>query len=88
MSDAADVSDPLINNMVVLAMEKAERDAVNSRLLPVVFELDNERWGVCHWCESDITPGQLFCPKDPQDTGMCCSQAWDHDHKRRKDLGL
>ena len=88
MSDCADDSDAKIHNLVVLGMEKAERDAVKTRLLPIILELDGDRWGVCHWCESDITPGQLFCPKDPNDTGMCCSEAHDHDTKRRKDLGL
>ena len=88
MSDAADDSDAKIHNLVVLGIEKAERDAVKTRLLPIILELDGNRWGVCHWCESDIAPGHLFCSKDPNDPGMSCSESLEHEHKRRRDQGL
>lgn len=37
--------------------------------------------GVCHWCESPAAPGRVFCSKE-------CSDDWDHDRRRRKDMGL
>lgn len=88
MSDCADDSDAKIHNLVTLGREKIDRALVNSRLRPIVFEVDGERFGVCHWCESPIKPGNLFCARDPRDEGMCCSESWDHDNKRRKDTGV
>lgn len=88
MSDHADNSDEKIEAVVTLAREKAARALINSKLRPIIFELEGERCGICHWCESNITPGTLFCPKDPHDTGLSCSEMYDHDQKRRKDQGI
>lgn len=88
MADCADNSDDKIEAAVVAGRAKAERDHMNSRLRPIVYEEGGKIvCGLCHWCESPIKPGNLFCERDPNDVGMCCSESLDHDNKRRKDTG-
>lgn len=87
MADCADNTDEKIAVTVALGRAKIEWEIANNKLKPVVFEDENGMHGVCHWCDSTIQLGQLFCTKDPHDDGMCCSESWDHDHKRRKDTG-
>lgn len=36
---------------------------------------------ICHWCEAPITNGRVFCSTE------CCND-YEHELKRRKDLGL
>lgn len=88
MSDCADNSDDKIEAAIAIGRAKAEQDALNFKLKPIIIVENSERYGVCHWCESPITPGHLFCEKDPHDPGMCCSESWDHQEKRLKALGL
>lgn len=87
MADCADITDAVIEAVVAAGRAKVERDAINSRLHPIVIDFEGERCGVCHWCESYITPGHLFCEKDPNDDGKSCSEMLEHEHKRRKDTG-
>jgi len=87
MADCADNSDDKIEATVLLGRAKVERDAINFKLRPIVFEDIQGTVGICHWCESYIRPGNLFCTRDPQDEGMCCSESYDHDTKRRKETG-
>lgn len=94
MADIADNSDEKIEAVVALGRAKIERELRSSKLHPIIVLVrgpskeDDIKSGICHWCESEITPGHLFCEKDPHDSGMCCSESWDHDHKRRKEMGL
>lgn len=37
--------------------------------------------GICHWCESPVPPARTFCSKE-------CADDYQHEKKRRKDLGL
>jgi len=56
-------------------------------LRPIVLEMDGTRFGVCHYCESAITPGHLFCPADVEPEHSC-SVEWEHTRKRREDSGV
>lgn len=37
--------------------------------------------GVCHWCESPVGAGRIFCSKE-------CSEDHEHERVRRKASGL
>lgn len=37
--------------------------------------------GICHWCLEDVNADQVFCDQD-------CADDWQHNHDRRKELGL
>jgi RNA polymerase-binding transcription factor DksA len=68
---------------------KAISDAAQRRtLIPIIQELDKTRYGVCHYCESAIKPGHLFCPTDEAEPDKSCAFEWEHERARKKDLGL
>lgn len=71
MADDADRADERITDTVADGVSVARRTLQNS--LRAV--------GVCHWCESPVTTGRVFCSTE------CCKD-YDHERQRRKDLGL
>lgn len=36
--------------------------------------------GVCYYCDGTAPPGRSFCSKS-------CSDDWDHEQKRKKEMG-
>lgn len=88
MSDAADDSDDKIAAMTERGLAQARRRMATRELMPIVQELDGTRFGVCHHCESPVRPGHLFCPADVVEPGQSCSVLWEHERKRREDMGL
>ena len=88
MADAADRSDERIQHAVDAGWERAKRAMENPRLRPIVQVLDNIRFGVCHFCESEIQPGHLFCPTDEVEPDGSCAVLWEHQRKRKEDMGL
>lgn len=67
MADEADMSDGRIQQMIDDGIARARRTKVKS-LIAI---------GVCHWCESPVAPGRLFCDKD-------CLDDHTHDSERRR----
>jgi len=55
--DDADRSDNRIQNVIDDGMAKARREL--ERSLPSI--------GVCHWCESPVGAGRIFCSKECSD---------------------
>lgn len=88
MADIADNSDEKVLAFAEVGIEAARRNSINNRLRPIIFQDEGSYYGICHWCESPIKPGNLFCEKDPNDPGMCCSESLDHEMKRRRDTGV
>jgi hypothetical protein len=88
MADIADNTDPYINNVIVAGIQRSTEALTRNKLTPIVFVEDGNRYGVCHWCESTIQQGHLFCIKDPRDSGRSCSEEHDHEQRRMKELGL
>lgn len=70
-----------------LALE-FRRELDNPRMAPIVQVLDGTRFGVCHYCESPIRPGNLFCEIYPEDPHHSCSAEWEHERQRKKAMGL
>lgn len=69
--DDADRSDKRITDTVADGIA-ASRRALSNSLRSV---------GVCHFCESPINTGRIFCSTE-------CHKDWEHEKQRRKDLGL
>lgn len=86
--DDADRAGPEIENAILAGRAKSERDLARS-LRPIVQEIDGGRHiGICHYCESNISPGHLFCQPDKIDPDESCSRLWEHERKRRQDMGI
>lgn len=71
MSDDADRADQRITDTVNDGIAAARRALSNSLTA----------CGVCHFCESPIGTGRVFCSNE------CCAD-WRHEQERRKALGL
>jgi len=69
--DDADRADKRITDTVDDGLAAARRALTNNL----------SACGVCHWCESPITTGRVFCSTE------CCKD-YEHERQRRKDLGL
>lgn len=39
--------------------------------------------GVCHYCGEPVAAGRLFCDSSENE----CAKDWEHEQRRRKDLG-
>jgi hypothetical protein len=87
MADDADIADAQIANTITDALARARLALAAPSLTPIVQELDGVRFGVCHYCESPIRPGGLFCPPDPEPEHSC-SVEWERERVRRKAAGL
>lgn len=88
MTDVADRADPLIERTIDDARARAKFALDNPRLRPIVQELDGTRFGICHYCESPIRPGHLFCPTDTVEPENSCAVSWEHERERKEALGL
>lgn len=55
--DDADRADNLIEGMIANGMAKVRREL--DRSLPSI--------GICHWCESPVGAGRIFCSKECSD---------------------
>lgn len=86
--DDADRAGPVIQSVIDDARANAKRALDNPSLRPIIMELDGVRFGVCHYCESEIQPGHLFCPNDPIDPAESCAVLLEHETRRKKELGL
>ena len=71
MSDDADRADQRITDTIEDGVEACRRALGNSLAA----------CGCCHWCESPIATGRVFCSTE------CCKD-WEHERQRRKDIGL
>lgn len=88
MADDADKAGPRIDDVISDGRARARRALENPSLRPIIQELDGVRFGVCHFCESPIQPGHLFCPVDTIEPEHSCSVLWEHTRKRKEDMGL
>lgn len=71
MSDLADDSDQRIADVVTVGIARAQRNLGHSLLA----------FGACHWCESPVEGGRVFCSAE-------CGADWARDRQRRQDCGL
>lgn len=71
MADDADRADKRITDTVDDGIAAA-RHAMSNSL---------KACGVCHFCESPISTGRVFCSTE-------CCEDWRHEQERRKALGL
>lgn len=69
--DDADRSDQRITDTVDDGIARARRS----------LGTDLKAIGCCHWCESPITTGRVFCSHE-------CCEDYRHEQQRRKALGL
>ena len=71
MSDDADRADQRIT------------DTIEDGVAAARWELGNSlaACGICHWCESPIATGRVFCSTE------CCND-FEHERQRRKDMGF
>lgn len=68
--DDADRADERIANVVADGLARARESA--ERQLPAI--------GCCHWCESPVGAGRVFCSKE-------CAEDHEHERQRRKANG-
>ena len=71
MSDDADRADQRITDTIEDGVAASRRALGNSLAA----------CGVCHWCESPIATGRVFCSTE------CCND-FEHERQRRKDMGF
>lgn len=86
--DEADISSPRIQAVIDDGIARARRALDSQRLAPIVTELDGVRFGVCHYCESPIKPGHLFCAVDMEEPEHSCGAEWEREYLRKKAGGL
>lgn len=68
--DECDMSDDRIQAMIDQGIQRVR--AKLERALPSI--------GICHWCESPVMGGRIFCSKE-------CSDDWDARQEARKRNG-
>lgn len=73
--DAADSSDDKIAAVEQIGVEAARRALRNPVLVPI---------GLCHYCESSVSPQQLFCPTDEVEPEQSCAVQWEHVQRCRR----
>ncbi len=73
--DDADRSDDKIIAVELIGVEAARRALRNPMLLPI---------GVCHHCESPVSPHQLFCPTDEVEPEQSCAVQWEYVQRCRR----
>jgi len=71
--DDADCSDDKIDAFNAVGIERCRRALRQPQLIPV---------GVCHYCESTVAPGQLFCAVDEIDPDQSCAVQWEYERQR------
>lgn len=85
MADDCDRADQRITDAVADGIAECRRAP---SLTPIIQVLDGIRFGVCHYCETEIRPGHLFCPTDAIDPDESCAVLWEHMRRRKEDMGL
>lgn len=85
--DDADRAGDSIDNFEAGVIRAISAAAQQRALAPIVQELDGTRFGVCHYCESPIRPGNLFCEEDKEAPEYSCSVEWEYERKRREAAG-
>jgi len=88
MADVADRADPVIEHVIDDARARARFALDNPRLRPIIQVLDGVRFGICHYCESEIRPGNLFCDPDQEAPEHSCSVESEHERARKEAMGL
>ncbi len=88
MADDADRADGRIQEMIDDGRARAKLAMENPSLRPIIQVLDGTRFGVCHFCESPIIPGHLFCQTDTIEPEHSCAVEWEYERARKKALGL
>lgn len=88
MADDADRADERIQRTIDDGRARAKLAMDNPSLRPIVLEIDGTRFGVCHYCESEIRPGHLFCPTDKEEPQYSCAVMDEQKRKRDKASGL
>lgn len=71
--DEADMADKAIEQQIASGIARAHKEADKPQSLPYI--------GVCHWCESPVGAGRIFCSKE-------CSDSHTHEAKRRRECGI
>ncbi len=71
MSDEADVGNDNMELFLKAAINAHNRQ-INSGLIPV---------GLCHYCESEVAQGALFCP------GLECRDDYEQEKRLKKITG-
>jgi hypothetical protein len=87
LMDEADMADQHIQSAIDGGRARAKVAMGNPSLRPIIQVLDGTRFGICHYCESEIMPGHLFCPTDPEPEHSCAVE-WEHERKRKEASGL
>lgn len=87
MADDADIAEPYIQRTIDEERARAKWAMDNPRLRPIIQVIDDTRFGVCHYCQSEIMPGHLFCPTDIDEPEHSCALEWERERKRKEDLG-
>lgn len=76
--DIADASDESIIAAVAIGVVRAQEALKTRKLLPI---------GVCHYCESPVRPGTLFCEADKDEPEHSCSVEWEYIQQRQRENG-
>lgn len=89
MADEADRSAPYIEAVEHDGLARARAAIANPRLKPIIQRIEGSthRVGLCHYCQSNIAPGHLFCHVDKDEPEQSCSVQWEYEDARRRDQG-
>lgn len=86
--DDADRAGDNIDRFESGAIKAVQAAATKRSLIPIIQELDGARFGICHYCESPIKPGRLFCDTDLVEPDKSCNLMYEHERKRKEASGL
>lgn len=87
MSDDADRAGDNTDKFEADAIHAVQAAAKRRSLIPIIQEMDGVRFGVCHYCESPIKPGHLFCQIDTEEPDKSCAFEWEREQEARKRNG-
>lgn len=88
MADDADRAGDNTDKFEAAAIKAISGAAKHRDLRPIIQVLDGKRFGICHYCESPIRPGNLFCDPDREEPEHSCSVESEHERKRKEAMGL
>ena len=81
------MSDDRILKTAVEGIERARAAERNNGLKPIIVRGEGGSVGICHYCESETTPGHLFCAVDAIEPDKSCSVMWEIERKRKQEMG-
>lgn len=87
MSDDADRAETDTQDALAEARARAKLALDNTRLRPIIQVMDGVRFGICHYCASEIQPTHLFCPTDTIEPEHSCAVLWERERQRKADMG-